>query len=51
MRRIISLTIKCTFNPLDKYIETVDKNTELIGKLEKLYEALLASEREKVALL
>ncbi|OQP63354.1 transcriptional regulator [Niastella vici] len=35
---------KCTFNPLDKYIETVEKN-------EKLYEALLKSEREKIALL
>ena len=35
---------KCTFNPLDKYVETVEKN-------EKLYEALLKSEREKIALL
>jgi transcriptional regulator with XRE-family HTH domain len=35
---------KCTFNPLDKLIETVEKN-------EKLYEALLKSEREKIALL
>ncbi len=34
----------CTFNPLDKYIEVVEKN-------EKLYEALLKSEREKIALL
>jgi transcriptional regulator with XRE-family HTH domain len=31
---------KCTFNPLDKYIEAVEKN-------EKLYEALLKAEREK----
>lgn len=35
---------ECTFNPLDKYVETVEKN-------EKLYEALLKSEREKIALL
>ncbi|MBO9204191.1 MULTISPECIES: helix-turn-helix domain-containing protein [Niastella] len=35
---------KCTFNPFDKWVETVDKN-------EKLYEALLKSEREKIALL
>lgn len=35
---------KCTFNPLDKYVEVVEKN-------EKLYEALLKSEREKIALL
>jgi transcriptional regulator with XRE-family HTH domain len=34
----------CTFNPLDKYVEVVEKN-------EKLYEALLKSEREKNALL
>jgi transcriptional regulator with XRE-family HTH domain len=35
---------KCTFNPLDKYIEAVEKN-------EKLYEALLKAEREKIAIL
>ena len=35
---------QCTFNPLDKYIEAVDK-------IEKLYEKLLKSEQEKVALL
>jgi transcriptional regulator with XRE-family HTH domain len=34
----------CTFNPIDKYVEAVEKN-------EKLYEALLKSEREKIALL
>jgi transcriptional regulator with XRE-family HTH domain len=36
----------CTinFNPLDKYVETVEKN-------EKLYEALLKSEREKISLM
>lgn len=34
----------CSFNPLDKYVEAVEKN-------EKLYEALLKSEREKVAML
>jgi len=37
-------TYYCTFNPLDKYVEMVDKN-------EKLYEALLKKEREKNALL
>ena len=35
---------KCTFNPFDKWVETVAKN-------EKLYEELLKSEREKIALL
>jgi transcriptional regulator with XRE-family HTH domain len=34
----------CTFNPIDKYVEAVEKN-------EKLYEALLKSERDKIALL
>ena len=34
----------CTFNPLDKLIELVDEN-------KKLYEQLLASEREKVEIL
>jgi transcriptional regulator with XRE-family HTH domain len=33
-----------TFNPIDKWIEALDKN-------EKLYEALLKAEREKIALL
>ena len=32
---------KCTFNPLDQYIETVEKN-------ERLYEELLKSERERL---
>lgn len=40
-----------TFNPLDKYIEAVDEIRKLYEKNEKLYEALLKSEREKVALL
>lgn len=40
----INFPYQCTFNPLDKYVETVEKN-------EKLYEALLKSEREKIALL
>lgn len=34
----------CTFNPLDKLIESLEEN-------KKLYEKLLASEREKVAIL
>ncbi|WP_121813017.1 helix-turn-helix transcriptional regulator [Mucilaginibacter kameinonensis] len=34
----------CTFNPLDKLMQLVDEN-------KKLYEQLLASEREKVELL
>lgn len=35
---------KCNFNPLDKYIEALEEN-------KKLYERLLQTEREKVALL
>jgi hypothetical protein len=38
------MNYQCTFNPLDKYVEMVDKN-------EKLYDILLKSEREKIALL
>ena len=34
----------CTFNPLDKLMEVIEKN-------EKLYEKLLKSEQEKVAML
>ena len=33
-----------TFNPIDKYVEAVEKN-------EKLYEALLKEKEEKIALL
>jgi transcriptional regulator with XRE-family HTH domain len=34
----------CTFNPFDKFVEQVEKN-------EKLYQELLKTEREKIALL
>ncbi len=34
----------CTFNPLDKLLEAIEEN-------KKLYEALLKSEREKVAMM
>jgi transcriptional regulator with XRE-family HTH domain len=34
----------CTFNPIDKWLEAIEEN-------KKLYEALLKSEREKVAML
>ena len=40
----INMNYQCNFNPLEKFMEQVEKN-------EKLYEALLQSEREKVALL
>ena len=35
---------QCTFNPLEKYVEAIEEN-------KKLYERLLQTEREKVALL
>lgn len=35
---------QCTFNPLEKYVEAMEEN-------KKLYERLLQTEREKVALL
>ena len=40
----ISMNYGCTFNPLEKFMEQVDK-------IESLYQALLQSEKEKVALL
>jgi hypothetical protein len=40
----INFPYQCNFNPLDKYVEAMDEN-------KKLYEALLKSEREKVAML
>ncbi|MNR44505.1 hypothetical protein D3C85_1632570 [compost metagenome] len=39
-----AINLGCTFNPFDKLLEAFDKN-------EKLYERLVAVEREKVALL
>jgi transcriptional regulator with XRE-family HTH domain len=39
-----SIQYQCTFNPIDKLIEVFEEN-------KKLYEQLLASEREKVELL
>jgi len=39
-----SLQYQCTFNPIDKLIEVFEEN-------KKLYEQLLASEKEKVELL
>lgn len=39
-----SINYKCTFNPLEKYVETVEKN-------EKLYTELLKEKDEKIALL
>lgn len=35
---------QCTFNPLDKLLEVIEEN-------KKLYERLLASEREKIEIL
>ena len=35
---------QCTFNPVDKWVEAIEEN-------KKLYEELLKSEREKVAIL
>jgi len=39
-----NVNYQCTFNPLDKYIEAMEEN-------KKLYERLVQTEREKVALL
>lgn len=42
---------ECTFNPLEKLIETFDKLTEVYKEKEMLYEMLLKCEQEKVELL
>lgn len=42
---------QCTFNPLDKYVESVEEIKRLNEENKKLYEALLKSERDKIALL
>jgi transcriptional regulator with XRE-family HTH domain len=41
----------CTFNPLNEYVKSVEKYTEVVEKNEKLYQELLKTEREKNALL
>lgn len=40
----VNMNYQCTINPLDKYIEAMEEN-------KKLYERLLQTEREKIALL
>lgn len=42
---------QCTFNPLEKYIEALNKYMETMEQNKNLYERLLQSEREKVGLL
>ncbi|MCG8386557.1 MAG: helix-turn-helix domain-containing protein [Cytophagales bacterium] len=46
-----ALNFSCTFNPLDKLMEAIEKNEKLYETLIKEKEALLKSEREKVAML
>jgi transcriptional regulator with XRE-family HTH domain len=41
----------CTFNPLDKYVEMVERYNAIIADHKALYEQLLKAEREKYALL
>lgn len=42
---------QCTFNPIDKWIESIEENKRLHEENKNLYEELLKSEREKVAML
>lgn len=42
---------QCTFNPIDKLVESLEENRRLQEENKKLYEELLKSEREKVAIL
>ena len=41
----------CTFNPIDKLMEVVEENKKLYQELLKEKEAVLRSEKEKVAML
>ena len=41
----------CTFNPIDKLMEAVEENKKLYQELLKEKEAVLRSEKEKVAML
>ncbi len=41
----------CTFNPLDKLMEAMEEIRQLHAENKKLYEQLLAAEREQIALL
>lgn len=41
----------CTFNPLDKLVEAMDEIRQLHAENRKLYDQLLAAEREKVEIL
>jgi transcriptional regulator with XRE-family HTH domain len=42
---------QCSFNPLDKYVEAVEDYKKVVEKNEKLYQDLLKTEREKIALM
>ncbi|TRX60072.1 helix-turn-helix transcriptional regulator [Fulvivirga sp. M361] len=42
--QLVNVNYQCTFNPIEKWVEALEKN-------EKLYEALLKSEREKVVMM
>ena len=42
--QLVNVNYQCTFNPIDKWVEAIEEN-------KKLYEELLKSEREKVAML
>ncbi len=42
--QLVNVNYQCTFNPIDKWVEAVEEN-------KRLYEELLKSEREKVAML
>lgn len=46
-----SFNTYCTFNPLDKMIETVDKLQSAMEENKRLYEALLKEKEERIKLL
>ena len=49
--QLINVNYQCTFNPIEKWVEAVEKIEKLYEELLKKQEALTESEKEKVAIL
>ena len=49
--QLVNVNYQCTFNPIEKWVEAVEKIEKLYEELLKKQEALTESEKEKVAIL
>jgi len=47
----INMNYQCTINPIEKWQEAIEENKKLAMENKQLYERLLQSEQEKVAML